>query len=966
MLPSVTPHASPTGPGATSQSERGPEATLAVDGALPSGHKAPRVDEPLVPGSRLGRYVIEGQLGQGGMGTVFTARDPDLDRKVAVKVLHAAAAASDTTEGPQRLLREAQAMARLSHPNVVAVHDVGVVGSRLFIAMELVEGSDLRAWLATPRSWRAVVEVFVAAGAGLAAAHDAGIIHRDFKPDNVFIARNGRVLVGDFGIAAATTAAASSTASASTPTGPDPSLTSYLREPGSLTVAGAMVGTPAYMAPEQMAGSEITPAVDTFAFCVALYEAIHGRRPYQGDTVPNLFFAIHSEELAPPTAKVPRRLSRTLRRGLAADPGARHPSMHALLAELRPLIASRRRLWLGAAALVAVTGGASAALWSAATDPELCRGGDVAIAELWSPARRDALGLAFSGTKVAHAANTWKLVATHIDAVTAAWSAARVDACEDTHVRGEQSPEALDRRMVCLDRQLVDLDRLLNFLGEPDVKVVDHAVGLVREIPSPAKCDAVATLAASMSPQLAQLDAAITHARFLHRVGKYSQAIEELQATIVRLQDLDAPGVLTRAVVARAQAGYVDEHPDAQAWTTAALAMALQSGEDFYFAEVAANQLGLVGTDVAARELWLRLGEAAIRRYGGHDSMRAKLLTNYGVALRKDGRLKEAEATQRTVLELRRRDADDKSFVADALFNISAVVSDQGRLDESLALAQEALEIWTRELGPQHPRIVRVLASLAVLAQRNADYDLALRHGNQARELARALRGEKHPEVGQQEAILGTVQNWRGDFVAAAGHFERALTIMVDAKRSDRQAGLLVMIASFRVDTRDLGGAEAALEQARALTTEYPANHPIWTGEATARAQIALLRGQLDTAEHEAQRLQAQLAATENSDAVARFQLALIQAELHLRRGRFAEALAGVEPLATEFAREFKHPYIRAQAAFLRAQILWQQGRHGEALAAAEEAHAYYASLAEGFVPRCAEVRAWIVAHPAP
>jgi tetratricopeptide (TPR) repeat protein len=431
--------------------------------------------------------------------------------------------------------------------------------------------------------------------------------------------------------------------------------------------------------------------------------------------------------------------------------------MHALLAELRPLISSRRRLWLGARRARRRHGGGQRGAVGASADPTLCVGGEAAIAEVWTPARRDAL----------EARILWhqgRARRGHLEAgsdATSTRSPPRGRPRASMHVRPRTMCAASSRRRCSTAAWSASIASswssiaCSNFLGEPDVKVVDHAVGLVREIPSPAKCDAVATLAASMSPQLAQLDAAITHARFLHRVGKYSQAIEELQATIVRLQDLDAPGVLTRAVVARAQAGYVDEHPDAQAWTTAALAMALQSGEDFYFAEVAANQLGLVGTDVAARELWLRLGEAAIRRYGGHDSMRAKLLTNYGVALRKDGRLKEAEATQRTVLELRRRDADDKSFVADALFNISAVVSDQGRLDESLALAQEALEIWTRELGPQHPRIVRVLASLAVLAQRNADYDLALRHGNQARELARALRGEKHPEVGQQEAILG-------------------------------------------------------------------------------------------------------------------------------------------------------------------------------------------------------------------
>ena len=189
MPPAPTPGSELTlaASSASAAQPTGAEATLAMsagDATIASVRQSPRpADEALVPGARLGRYVLERLLGQGGMGTVYIAHDPDLDRKVAIKVLHTGVAATDATSGPQRLLREAQAMARLSHPNVVAVHDVGVVGSRLFIAMELIDGSDLRRWLAeTKRPWQAIVEVFVAAGAGLAAAHDAGIIHRDFKP----------------------------------------------------------------------------------------------------------------------------------------------------------------------------------------------------------------------------------------------------------------------------------------------------------------------------------------------------------------------------------------------------------------------------------------------------------------------------------------------------------------------------------------------------------------------------------------------------------------------------------------------------------------------------------------------------------------------------------------------------------------------------------------------------------------
>ena len=926
---------------------------------------APRTpDEPLAPGARLGRYVLAEQLGQGGMGTVYAAHDPDLDRRVAIKVLHADLAAQDATGGPQRLLREAQAMAKLSHPNVVTVHDVGVVGARLFIAMEMIDGSDLRGWLAArSRSWRAIVEVFIAAGAGLAAAHDAGIIHRDFKPDNVLMASNGRVLVGDFGIAAAA------------PDGPmlrrDVPTRSWLGEAGTLTVPGALLGTPAYMAPEQMAGGEITPAVDIFAFCVALYEALEGARPFRGDTLANLFVAINDEGPRPLSAKVPRRLARALRRGLAADAKARHASMHTLLAELRPLVGARRRLWLGGAALVVVTASASAGLWAMSAESTHCTGGEAAVAEVWTPARRDALEAGFMATEVVHAANTWKLVQGRLDAVTAAWSAARLDACEATRVRGEQSAEVLDQRMVCLDRQLDEFDRLLDFLGEPDAKVIENAVSLVLDLPPADKCDAAAVLSAAPqpdeSPELAALAQAISHARRLHRVGKYKQALEHLAPVIERLTVIDAPSLLARALTARAQTGYIDSRPEAREWITAALAAAMRTGDDQRFAEVAANQLSLVSTDVDARELWLRLGEAALQRHGGDDSTRAKLLTNYGNALRNEGRLGEAEVAHREALALRRRSPEGPTLIADGLFNVGSTIGTAGRIAEARALQQEAAEIWIRELGPQHPRIVNVFSSLATMARSETDYVAARAHSLRAIELAIALRGPDHPDLAQILAGLASAENWSGDFVAAAQHFERARAILANASpgsvRPERYAALLLVIASFRIDVGDLDGAEADITAARAMDVKFPPVHPFWTGESIGRAQIALARGDLDAAERELTRARECAAkSTESTDPGTSY-IQLYQAELDLRRGRLTDALALLEPLLTAFPAEFKHPYNRALLEFLRARVLWARGEEDRARAAAEVARASYAGLGPGFDPREAEVTAWLAAH---
>ncbi|HFE43864.1 MAG TPA: serine/threonine protein kinase, partial [Nannocystis exedens] len=247
----------------------------------------------LVAGDRVGRYRIEGKLGAGGMGTVYLAHDPDLDRRVAIKMLHTRVGSGDPSQGSKRLLREAQAMARLAHVNVVAAHDVGVLDGSLFIAMELIDGQDLREWLAEcPRSWREIVIAFIEAGRGLLAAHEAGIVHRDFKPENVMVAANGRICVGDFGLAAASSAPqVASQGDLST---------SCLSSAGTLTAAGAVMGTPAYMAPEQMVGGEITAAADIFAFCVALYEALYDQRPFEGGSVAALFVAISNGALEPP------------------------------------------------------------------------------------------------------------------------------------------------------------------------------------------------------------------------------------------------------------------------------------------------------------------------------------------------------------------------------------------------------------------------------------------------------------------------------------------------------------------------------------------------------------------------------------------------------------------------------------------------------------------------------------------
>src|SRR6218665_1994848 len=308
------------------------------------------------PGARVGRYVLLRRVGEGGMGVVFAAYDPDLDREVALKLLKPGAVTDAEARG--RLVREAQALARLSHPNVVIVHDVGQDDDTVFLAMELVRGRTLRHWLAeAPRPWREVLSRFLQAGQGLAAAHAVGLVHRDFKPDNVLLGDDGQVRVTDFRLARAGPSLLSP---------PEP----WEREapaPGGDTLAGVRQGTPAYMSPEQWRGLRADARSDQFSFCVALYEALFGQRPFAGGTTGERVRALREGRVTPPPrgsrvprgACVPGAVPIAVRRVLAVEPASRHPSLDALLARLES--GSRARRWRWVAALATGGGGSAGA-----------------------------------------------------------------------------------------------------------------------------------------------------------------------------------------------------------------------------------------------------------------------------------------------------------------------------------------------------------------------------------------------------------------------------------------------------------------------------------------------------------------------------------------------------------------------------------------------------------------------------
>ena len=394
---------------------------MPADSAAPA--HAPLTHEGgLVKGASIGRYVVLGLIGRGGMGEVYAAYDPELDRKIAIKLLKTRDAAA--ADGRTRLLREAQAIARLSHPNVVVVYDVGTFGESVFIAMEFVEGNTIGYWLeAKERGWREVLDVYMAAGRGLIAAHAAGLVHRDFKPENVMITKSGQVRVMDFGLAREQVTDAPSPAQQQAiaggnlaaamadtfEAGSDPDATAKLGGGGApamltspsggylgvkLTQTGAVLGTPAYMAPEQFAGASGDARTDQFSFCVALYEGVYRKRPFAGNNVIEIMANVVGGTISDPPddARVPGWIRKVLLRGLRVAPGERHESMTALLAALARDPAVRRRRWFTAAAGLALLAGATGGAYRvSAGQHAMCAGGPARAAAAWgagSP-RRD-------------------------------------------------------------------------------------------------------------------------------------------------------------------------------------------------------------------------------------------------------------------------------------------------------------------------------------------------------------------------------------------------------------------------------------------------------------------------------------------------------------------------------------------------------------------------------------------------
>jgi eukaryotic-like serine/threonine-protein kinase len=737
--------------------------------------------------ARIGRYVVVGFLASGGMGQIYEAMDPELDRRIALKLV--GAHRSDPASSA-RLLREAQALAQLSDPNVVTVYDAGRYGDDVYLAMELIEGTTLRTWLRDgPRPRADALEVLVAAGRGLAAAHRAGIVHRDFTTGNVIIGADGRVRVIDFGLAR--------TDAGPSRQGGDGEAGRERVQSSDLTIAGARLGTPAYMAPEQHAGADVDSRADQFAFCVVLYEALRGQRPFAGRTLDDLAENVRTGRTVEPIESLdaPSWVRSLIARGLAPQPEDRFPSMDALLGELtRDRTRRVRRLAL-IGLIVALTGTSAAAarlLAGGAPPPSPCESVADGLVGAWdsavAPRVRSALGASGRG----YARVIAERVGHVLDRYANEWVSARREACTAT-VRGAKSALVVERRNECLGRRRDKLAALTTMLSSPvDADVLEQAIDLAYGLPAITDCADDETLMTTVPlPDDAAARAAITAVRDRLDViearalgGAVKPALVELDAALADARATAYAPVVAEALFMRGSLeSFAGDPRVAEQMTSDAIRAAADAKDDLLAARAWTQLIGIVG-DVQARHddaLALQaFAEAALARADADALLRAELLDQIGNVRWAKASYGDARALHQRAYDLRRTQLpDDDPRLAASLQHLGGLAWSEGRLDEARALLERAIEIEERALGAEHPKVMRLGSNLGAIAIAQGDLDAAERYHRQSLTIAERAMGSDHFVVGASANNLADVARMRGRFDEAHVLLDRAEMILV-------------------------------------------------------------------------------------------------------------------------------------------------------------------------------------------
>ncbi len=736
----------------------------------------------LAPGTIVGRYRIEDMLGAGGMGVVYAAHDPELDRKVALKLLYPTLSADGEDELATRLRHESKAMARLRHPNVATIHDLGSFRDQMFLVMELVDGTTLRAWVGHGTPWETVVATFVEAGKGLAAAHEAGIVHCDFKPDNVLLDAGGRPLITDFGLAHVV---------AGVSPRPLPSTPLAVTALGSSSMVGVsgghVFGTPAYMAPERFDATIAADVQgDVFAFCVALYEVLYGRRPFEGTTVDELRSAIASAPKPPEASAVPAWLHAVIARGLSPDRAIRYRGMRELLDALQPRPRrSHRTRWLAAGLAVAALGAIG---WRITRSPAIAAAATCdargELAGIWDDGAKTRIGAAWPAT--ASGARSWDRVRGALDRYSDAWVGASDAACKAPSTSATVA--AFQHR--CLRSIGVQLRAVTGQLADPKLAVTGDRT--VASLPSVEGCNTSAPIAPVPSDPWMRVEVdrlrdeiAVADGRSI--AGKFDSANSVLddvakRAALVGFKPLLAEVQYSRAMNLRGAAA----KPEV---TTAALrdaaAQAEASGEEVVAVKAwtaLAFQAGEVTGDFARGREYASYATAALERLGGNARLEAMLDTTKGRIDWHDGKLDDARREYEQAASLAK--TDPVPYI-EALSGMASVDSSAGRLAAALDEDLKVLKLRHDLYGDVHPETARSYTQLGDVTMRLTRFEEALGYYKKADDAAQRVYGPEHSIVQITAHNLGGVLRELHRPAEAETSYRRAVRIATTAYGPD-------------------------------------------------------------------------------------------------------------------------------------------------------------------------------------
>tara|TARA_R110002073_G_scaffold256849_3_gene419473 strand:+ start:11496 stop:14534 length:3039 start_codon:yes stop_codon:yes gene_type:complete len=730
--------------------------------------------DELVVGSSLGRYVLLGKVGEGGMGVVYSAFDPELDRRIAVKVIRSEAAAT-SEEAKRQLRQEARAMARLTHPNVVRVYDVGRQGGLVYIAMEYVDGMDLGRFAARHKDdWRKVFSACLQAGRGLLAAHDAELVHRDFKPSNVLCANDGRVLVADFG------------------------LTRLLR-PGFREGDGAetrAAGTPGYVAPEQAKGLASTAKSDQYSYCVTLSQCLLGRDPNaQAASEASTVSSLKSSELAEQNSQeqngaiAPRRLRAVLQKGMAFRIEDRHDSMQTLLGRLQRVVHRRKRTRI---ILASVAGAASIGvlmfvLGKRATEQEpICSNSHSPVTAVWNDARQSKLTNALLGSP-------YKEHAKHFRASLAraanALASEHTKACEATFIGHTQSAELYDRQVLCLGSQVTALDAIVS--AAEDGESIESAQSVFAKLGAPEDCVPSESMLNAQAPprdaelrsKMQEVDATLAEATLFANKDQGARVVKTTGRAVALAKTIGYDPILAKALLSHSEVlALLERFAEAREVAEAARDAASRGRDNVLLIQslllladhVTTNEdraiEGLAYVDTARS---IALGTTLAPYY------RALLNRSAAIVARANGRGEESLSEAHEGLERIAKSEGETPSPRDLELReslISLVASadfDASNFDAALSGFTEIVALKTQRLGPRHSGIASALANLATIQYKLGKIDDALITLTDARDRLQSPDASK--------STLARCLNLQGLILGRLEHDEEAAAIYREA-----------------------------------------------------------------------------------------------------------------------------------------------------------------------------------------